>query len=166
VLALPLRPCVHDLRNLIRQKIDDADRFPLSPHKRRKSGHFLTAASCHKRTNPPKRTLGGILHFKSALGLKERGNQVQKRNISATIVANVRRFCHQINMDEVFDTHQVMRQIAGAFHEFKARLVAKLKAARQRKRSTAALSPLPVIICAAICPSVNPSVDACNARRS
>jgi len=26
--------------------IDHADRCPLSPHKRRKSGHFLTAASC------------------------------------------------------------------------------------------------------------------------
>ena len=30
-----------------------------------------------------------------------------------------------------------MRQIAGAFHEYKARLVAKLKAARQRKRAAA-----------------------------
>jgi len=30
ILALPLRFCVHDLRNLIRQKIDDADRFPLA----------------------------------------------------------------------------------------------------------------------------------------
>jgi hypothetical protein len=27
------------------------------------------------------------------------------RNISATIVADVRRFSHQINADEVFDTH-------------------------------------------------------------
>src|SRR5262249_13797354 len=31
--------------------IDDADRCPLSPHKRRKSGPFLTAASCHNRTH-------------------------------------------------------------------------------------------------------------------
>src|SRR5262245_36466054 len=32
-----------------------ADRCPLSPHKRRKSRHFLTAATCHKRpaANPP-----------------------------------------------------------------------------------------------------------------
>jgi hypothetical protein len=27
------------------------------------------------------------------------------RNISATIVADVKRFSHQINTDEVFDTH-------------------------------------------------------------
>jgi hypothetical protein len=27
-------------------RIEDADRCPLSPHKRHKSGHFLTAASC------------------------------------------------------------------------------------------------------------------------
>ena len=71
------------------------------------------------------------------MDLKSEATRFKKRNISATIVANVRRFCHQINMDEVFDTHQVMRQIAGAFHEYKARLVAKLKAARQRKRAAA-----------------------------
>src|SRR5262249_4492345 len=34
-------------------KIDGADRCPLSPHKRRKSGHFLTAAPCHFRTCAP-----------------------------------------------------------------------------------------------------------------
>jgi hypothetical protein len=32
----------------------------------------------------------GILCFKSALGLEERGDQVKKRNISATIVADVK----------------------------------------------------------------------------
>jgi hypothetical protein len=34
-----------------------------------------------------------------------------KRNISATIVADVKRFSHQINTDEVFGTHNV--QFAG-----------------------------------------------------
>jgi hypothetical protein len=32
-------------------------------------------------------------------------NARPKRNISATIVADVKRFSHQINMDEVFGTH-------------------------------------------------------------
>ena len=31
-------------------RLSIADRCPLSPHKRRKSEHFLTAASCHNRT--------------------------------------------------------------------------------------------------------------------
>jgi hypothetical protein len=31
---------------------------------------------------------------------------LKKRNISATIVVDVKRFSHQINMDEVFDTHR------------------------------------------------------------
>jgi hypothetical protein len=31
-------------------RLSIADRCPLSPHKRRKSGYFLTAASCHNRT--------------------------------------------------------------------------------------------------------------------
>ena len=46
----------------------------------------------------------------------------KKRNISATIVANVRRFCHQINTDEVSGTHsgraaidKVMRTQPAAF---------------------------------------------------
>ena len=33
-------------------------------------------------------------------------NARPKRNISATIVADVKRFSHQINMDEVFGTHR------------------------------------------------------------
>src|SRR5262249_24711161 len=32
---------------------NDADRCPLSPHKRRKSGHSLTAAQCQQRSLPP-----------------------------------------------------------------------------------------------------------------
>jgi len=32
-------------------------------------------------------------------------NARPKRNISATIVADVKRFSHQINTDEVFGTH-------------------------------------------------------------
>src|SRR5262245_23469272 len=32
---------------------NDADRCPLSPHKRRKSGHSLTAPQCQQRSLPP-----------------------------------------------------------------------------------------------------------------
>jgi hypothetical protein len=35
------------------------------------------------------------------LALKSEGTRLKKRNISATIVADVKRFSHQINTDEV-----------------------------------------------------------------
>src|SRR5262249_42445181 len=47
----------------------------------------------------------GILCFKSALGLEKQAARFTKRNISATIVADVKRFSYQINTDEVFGTH-------------------------------------------------------------
>jgi hypothetical protein len=34
------------------------------------------------------------------------GLRITKRNISATILADVKRFFHQINTDEVFGTHR------------------------------------------------------------
>jgi hypothetical protein len=43
---------------LIRQKIDDADRFPLSPHKRRKSGHFPNRRFVPKGDITPKHGQG------------------------------------------------------------------------------------------------------------
>ena len=39
-----------DIRPRVCAQIENADRCPLSPHKRRKSGHFLTAALCQKAT--------------------------------------------------------------------------------------------------------------------
>ena len=36
---------------------------------------------------------------------QDEATRFKKRNISATIVANVRRFCYRINTDEVFGTH-------------------------------------------------------------
>ena len=38
----------------------------------------------------------------------------KKRNTSATIVANVRRFCHRINTDEVFGTHRGVELLVDA----------------------------------------------------
>src|SRR5262252_2765090 len=49
--------------------IDDADRCPLSPHKRRKSGHFLTAASCQKQQSLAK--MGPRAVCGAAFGLSE-----------------------------------------------------------------------------------------------
>jgi hypothetical protein len=40
------------------------------------------------------------------LDLKSEAARFTKRNISATIVADVKRFSHQINTDEVFGTHR------------------------------------------------------------
>ena len=37
--------------------------------------------------------------------------------------------------DSTDPSRKMMRQMAGAFHEYKARLVAKLRAARERKRA-------------------------------
>ena len=42
------------------------------------------------------------VHFFGAILVKAR----PKRNISATVVADVKRFSHQINTDEVFGTHR------------------------------------------------------------
>jgi hypothetical protein len=58
----------------------------------------------------------GILRFKSAVRLERRSQQPQKEasyrglacrlHSSATIGADVNRFSHQINTDEVFGTHR------------------------------------------------------------
>jgi hypothetical protein len=40
------------------------------------------------------------------MDLKSDATRFKKRIISVTIVANVRRFCQQINTDEVFGTHR------------------------------------------------------------
>jgi hypothetical protein len=40
------------------------------------------------------------------LDLKSEAARFTKRNISATIVADVKRFSHQINTDEVFGAHR------------------------------------------------------------
>jgi len=54
----------------------------------------------------------GIAHESQfqGLGISERlaceAIRFKKRNISATIVADVKRFSHQINTGEVFDTHR------------------------------------------------------------
>ncbi len=45
---------------------------------------------------------GVDVHFFGAILVKAR----PKRNISATVVADVKRFSHQINTDEVFGTHR------------------------------------------------------------
>src|SRR5262249_61181506 len=57
------------------KKIDDADRSPLTPHKRHKSGHFLTAASCHERTRALQQTrrIVGYSISSSALASSLRG---------------------------------------------------------------------------------------------
>ena len=47
----------------------------------------------------------GILCFKSALGLEERGGQVQEKDYQR---GHRHRFCHQIKTDEVFGTHNGM----------------------------------------------------------
>src|SRR5215471_4557084 len=39
------------------------------------------------------------------LGLKNEAPRFKRKNISATITADVKRFCHQIKTDEVFGTH-------------------------------------------------------------
>jgi hypothetical protein len=46
----------------------------------------------------------GILRLKSAPRLEQRR---QRRQSSATIVVEVKRFFHQINTDDVFGTHKV-----------------------------------------------------------
>jgi hypothetical protein len=48
----------------------------------------------------------GLLRLKSAPRLERRGNSVRKKRSSATIGADVKRFCHQINTDDVFGTHK------------------------------------------------------------
>ena len=40
------------------------------------------------------------------LDLKSDATRFKKRIISVTLVANVRRFCQQINTDEIFGTHR------------------------------------------------------------
>jgi len=45
------------------------------------------------------------------LDLNDEATRFKKRNISATIVANVRRFCHRINTDEVFGTHRTLAEL-------------------------------------------------------
>ena len=47
----------------------------------------------------------GILCFKSTLRLKRRSERASKKHSSAIIADDVRRFCHQINTDGVFGTH-------------------------------------------------------------
>jgi hypothetical protein len=42
LMDVEIRACTHKSTTLIDVR--------LSPHRRRKSGHFLTAASCHKQT--------------------------------------------------------------------------------------------------------------------
>jgi hypothetical protein len=42
------------------------------------------------------------------LDLKSEATRFEKRNISATIVADVKRFSHQINTDEVFGTQAIL----------------------------------------------------------
>jgi hypothetical protein len=39
--------------------------------------------------------------------LNGEANSVRKKQSSATIAADVKRFAHQINTDEVFDTHRL-----------------------------------------------------------
>src|SRR5262249_61342966 len=39
------------------------------------------------------------------LGLKSDAPRFKRKKISATIVADIKRFCHQIKTDEVFGTH-------------------------------------------------------------
>ena len=48
----------------------------------------------------------GILCFKSLLGLKIEAPRFKRKNISATIVVDVKRFFRQIKTDEVFGTHR------------------------------------------------------------
>jgi hypothetical protein len=50
------------------------------------------------------------------LGLKSEAARFKRKNISATITADVKRFCHQIKTDEVFGTHS--RAINGAGPSF------------------------------------------------
>jgi hypothetical protein len=47
-----------------------------------------------------------VLRLKSALRLERRGEQARKSQSSAIIAADVRRFGHAINTDEVFGTHR------------------------------------------------------------
>jgi hypothetical protein len=49
----------------------------------------------------------GILCFKSLLGLKIEAPRFKRKNISATIVVDVKRFWRQIKTDEVFGTHRI-----------------------------------------------------------
>ena len=40
---------------------------------------------------------------------------IRKKPNNATIVADVKRFCHQINTDEVLGTHSLLAQLDGRF---------------------------------------------------
>src|SRR6266516_5165440 len=51
------------------------------------------------------------------LDLKSEATRLKMRNISATIVADVKRFSHQINTDEVFDTHSSLRRALSEYVE-------------------------------------------------
>jgi hypothetical protein len=45
------------------------------------------------------------------LGLKNDVLRLKRKNISATIAADVKRFCHRIKADEVFGTHSWMKSL-------------------------------------------------------
>jgi hypothetical protein len=47
-----------------------------------------------------------ILGFKSAVRLNGEANSLKMKHTSATIVADGKRFAHQITTDEVFGTHR------------------------------------------------------------
>jgi hypothetical protein len=44
------------------------------------------------------------------LGLKNEAARFKRRNISAAIAADVKRFCHQIKTDESFGIHRRRRR--------------------------------------------------------
>jgi hypothetical protein len=68
---------------------------------------FLQYKDCRQISSA---MLPGPIWEVSNCGLSERlaceATRFKKRNISATIVADVKRFSHQINTGEVFDTHR------------------------------------------------------------
>ena len=56
------------------------------------------------------------------LDLKSEETRFKNRKISPTIVADVKRFSHQINTDEVFGTHTFQRLEADLFTPAKSRV--------------------------------------------
>jgi hypothetical protein len=68
----------------------------------------------------------------AVLGLKNEAPRFKRKNISAAIAADVKRFCHQIKTDEVFGTHN---RYGGVGYSCKYHRAEQLRTTREIRRA-------------------------------